>query len=46
MFDVLPPEEVKALKQVAGRINAGLLGEINLGALARQTRERSNRHPS
>jgi DNA-binding MarR family transcriptional regulator len=46
VFDVLTPEDVKALKQVAGRINAGLLGEINLGALARRTRERSSRQPS
>lgn len=43
VFDVLTPDEVKALKQVTGRINAGLLGEINLGALARRTRERSMR---
>jgi DNA-binding MarR family transcriptional regulator len=43
VFDVLTPEEVKALKQVAGRINAGLLGEINLGALARRARDRSSR---
>ena len=35
VFDVLTPEEVKALRQVASRINAGLLGEINLGTLAR-----------
>jgi DNA-binding MarR family transcriptional regulator len=40
VFDVLTPEEVKALTQVAGRINAGLLGEIDLGALGRQARER------
>jgi DNA-binding MarR family transcriptional regulator len=40
VFDVLTPEEVKALKQVTGRINAGLLGEIDLGALARRTRKR------
>jgi DNA-binding MarR family transcriptional regulator len=43
VFDVLTPEEVKALKQVTGRINAGLLGEISLGTLARRTRERSRR---
>jgi DNA-binding MarR family transcriptional regulator len=36
VFDVLTPEEVKALKQVTGRINTGLLGEINLGMLARR----------
>jgi DNA-binding MarR family transcriptional regulator len=46
VFDVLTPEEVKALKQLTGRINAGLLSEINLGTLARQTRERSMRQSS
>jgi DNA-binding MarR family transcriptional regulator len=35
VFDVLTPEEVKMLRQVTGRINAGLLGEINFGTLAR-----------
>jgi DNA-binding MarR family transcriptional regulator len=43
VFDVLTPDEVKALKQVTGRINGGLLGEIGLGTLARRTRERSTR---
>src|SRR5437899_8515292 len=43
VFDVLTPEEVKALKQVTGRINAGLLGEISLGTLARRIRKRSIR---
>jgi DNA-binding MarR family transcriptional regulator len=46
VFDVLRPDDVKALRQVTGRINAGLLGEINLGTLARRTRERSIRHSS
>jgi DNA-binding MarR family transcriptional regulator len=46
VFDVLTPEEVKALRRVAGRINAGLLGETSLGTLARQTRERSTRQSS
>jgi DNA-binding MarR family transcriptional regulator len=46
VFDVLTPEEVKALKQVTGRINAGLLGEISLGTLARRTRDRSMRQSS
>jgi DNA-binding MarR family transcriptional regulator len=46
VFDVLTPEEVTALKLVTGRINAGLLGEINLGTLTRQTRERSRRQLS
>jgi DNA-binding MarR family transcriptional regulator len=46
VFDVLKPDDVKALRLVTGRINAGLLGEINLGTLARRTRERSIRHSS
>ena len=46
VFDVLTPEEVKALRRVTGRINAGLLGEISLGSLARRTRERSLRPSS
>ncbi len=46
VFDVLTPEEVKALNQVSGRINAGLLGEISLGALARRPRARSGRQSS
>jgi DNA-binding MarR family transcriptional regulator len=46
VFDVLTPEEVKALKHVTSRINAGLLGEISLGTLARRTRERSLRQSS
>jgi DNA-binding MarR family transcriptional regulator len=41
VFDVLTPDEVKALKQVTGRINAGLLGEIDLGTLSRRVRKRS-----
>jgi DNA-binding MarR family transcriptional regulator len=43
VFDVLTPEEVKTLKQVTARINSGLLGEIDLGMLARRTRDRSIR---
>ena len=43
VFDVLTAEEVKALKQVTGHINAGLLGEIDLGTLARRIRKRSIR---
>jgi DNA-binding MarR family transcriptional regulator len=43
IFDVLTPQEVKSLRQVTGRINAGLFGEINLGGLARRPRERSMR---
>ena len=46
VFDVLTPDEVKALKQVTGRINAGLLGELDLGTLARQTGERLRRPSS
>jgi hypothetical protein len=46
VFDVLSPEQVKALKQVTGRINAGLLDETSLGTLARRTRERSKRQSS
>jgi len=41
VFDVLTPDEVKALRQVTGRINAGLLGEIDLGTLSRRVRKRS-----
>jgi hypothetical protein len=43
VFDVLTPEEVKARKQVTSRINAGLMREINLGALAPRPRQRSGR---
>jgi DNA-binding MarR family transcriptional regulator len=43
VFDVLTPDEVKALRQVTGRINAGLLGEINLGTLARGVGARGTR---
>ena len=46
VFDVLTPEEVKALRRVTSRINVGLLGGIDLGRLARQTRARSMREAS
>jgi DNA-binding MarR family transcriptional regulator len=46
VFDVLTPEEVKALKQVTSRINAGLMREINLGTLAPRPPERSTRRSS
>ena len=46
VFDVLTPEEVKALEQVTGRINAGLLGELDLRTLARQARMRARRQSS
>jgi DNA-binding MarR family transcriptional regulator len=38
VFDVLTPEEVKDLRRVTSRINAGLIPETNLGPLARRTR--------
>ena len=41
LFDVLTPEEVTSLRQVTARINATLIPEVNLGPLARRTRERS-----
>jgi len=46
VFDVLTPEEVKALGHVTGRINSGLLGEIDLGSLARRTGARAKRGAS
>jgi DNA-binding MarR family transcriptional regulator len=46
VFDVLTPDEAKALEHVTGRINVGLLGEISLGRLARGVRERSERQSS
>jgi DNA-binding MarR family transcriptional regulator len=38
VFDVLTPEEVKDLRRLISRLNAGLLPETNLGPLARGTR--------
>jgi DNA-binding MarR family transcriptional regulator len=38
VFDVLTPEEVKDLRRVTSRLNAGLIPETNLGPLARRTR--------
>jgi len=38
VFDVLTPEEVKDLRRLTSRLNAGLLPETNLGPLARRTR--------
>jgi hypothetical protein len=46
VFDVLTPEEVKAMRRVTSRINVNLLGGIDLGTLARQTRRRSLREAS
>ncbi len=43
VFDQLEPEDVRALRRVAGRINTGLIGEMNLGPLARKAREQSRR---
>ena len=40
VFDVLTPDEVKALKEVTGRINAGLLSELGLGNLSGRRRDR------
>ncbi len=38
MFDVLTPEEVRDLRHVTSRLNAGLIPDSNLGPLARKTR--------
>jgi len=38
VFDVLTPQEVKDLRRLTGRLNAGLVPETNLGPLARRTR--------
>jgi len=38
VFDVLTPEEVKDLRRLTGRLNAGLLPDAYLGPLARKTR--------
>jgi len=38
VFDVLTPAEVKDLRRLTSRLNAGLLPETNLGPLARRTR--------
>ena len=46
VFDVLTPEEVRALEHVSARLNVGLLGGIRLGTLARGTQERSTRRSS
>lgn len=46
VFDVLTPDEVNALKQVTGRINAGLLDEIGLGEIGQRARDRARRQSS
>jgi DNA-binding MarR family transcriptional regulator len=38
VFDVLTPEEVRDLRRLTSRLNAGLLPETNLGPLAHGTR--------
>jgi DNA-binding MarR family transcriptional regulator len=44
IFDVLTREEVASLRQVAARINASLIPEVDLGPLARRTRGRAASH--
>jgi hypothetical protein len=44
VFDVLTPDEVKDLRRVTSRLNAGLIPETNLGPLARRTRASALRH--
>ena len=46
VFDVLTPEEVKDLRRVTGRLNAGLIPETNLGPLVRKTRTSALRRSS
>jgi len=46
VFDVLAPEEVKELRRVTSRLNAGLIPETNLGPLARRTRASALRRSS
>lgn len=46
VFGVLTPEEVKDLRRVTGRLNAGLIRETNLGPLARRTRASALRQSS
>ena len=46
VFDVLTPEEVKDLRRVTSRLNAGLIPETNLGPLARRTRATALRQSS
>jgi len=38
VFDVLTPEEVRQLRRVTTRLNAGFIPDMNLGPLARRTR--------
>jgi DNA-binding MarR family transcriptional regulator len=46
VFDVLTPQEVKDLRRVTSRLNAGLVPEMNLGSLARRIRASARRQPS
>src|SRR5438477_10607071 len=46
VFDVLTPEDVKELRRVTNRLNAGLIPETNLGPLARRTRASALRRSS
>ncbi len=46
VFDVLTPDEVKDLRRVTSRLNAGLIPETNLGPLARRTRSSALRQSS
>jgi DNA-binding MarR family transcriptional regulator len=46
VFDVLTPQEVKDLKRVTSRLNAGLVPETNLGPLARRIRASALRQSS
>jgi DNA-binding MarR family transcriptional regulator len=46
VFDVLTPDEVKDLRRVTSRLNAGLIPETNLGPLARRTRASALRQSS
>lgn len=44
--DVMTPDEVKELRRVTSRLNAGLIPETNLGPLARRTRASALRQSS
>jgi DNA-binding MarR family transcriptional regulator len=46
VFDVLTADEVKDLRRVTSRLNAGLIPETNLGPLARRTRASALRQSS
>jgi len=46
VFDVLTLDEVRDLRRVTSRLNAGLIPETNLGPLARRTRANALRRSS